>query len=194
MKTHFLGWLLVSGIAVADPLAPPHASDPAPPAVAMLSRLPEAPSLKASDLQPRVENRTRPAVPPLPPQARVEAEPLVEIRPDSDGVLDESAVATVEDPDGATNPFRIRYRPPLPMQDLRLGIDSILIGAGGGRNTAVINGRPYSAGDELYGLRLSAVSEETVDLRHGNLLLRLPVQDKPITLRLPRLTGNPDNP
>jgi hypothetical protein len=109
--------------------------------------------------------------------------------PDADGVLDESSVSAVEDDETPVNPFRVRYHPPLPMRDISLGINSILIGAGPGLNSVVINGRLYSAGDDLLGLRVAAISDEAVDLRHGNLLLRLPVQDKPVTLRLPRSAG-----
>jgi hypothetical protein len=126
-------------------------------------------------------------VPPLP--APAPQDPLVVIAPDADGVLDESAVDAVEDNETPTNPFRVRYHPPLPMRDLRLGINSILIGTDRDTNAAVINGKLYSAGDDFFGLRVSTISDEFIDLRHGNLLLRIPVQDKPVTLRLPKSTG-----
>ena len=36
------------------------------------------------------------------------------------------------------------------------------------------------------GMTVAAIAADTIDLTQGNLLLRLPVQDKPVTLRLPR--------
>jgi hypothetical protein len=177
MKACFLGLLLAWGPVMAGTVAGPTAT--------LLSRLPEAPIVKAADIQPKHEPPpARPPVPALPRPA--EPEQLVVITPDPDGVLDESALPVLEEPDAIPNPFRVRYHPPLPMRDVRVGIDSILIGAGSGQDCAVINGKLYSAGDVLCGLRISSISDEAVDLRHGELLLRLPVQDKPVTLRLPK--------
>jgi len=156
------------------------------PAVRQISKLPEAPVLKVSEIAPRAQPSARPPVPPLPGPAP--ADPSVVIKPDADGVIDESAIGVVEE-ESPINPFRVRYHPPLPMRDLHLGINSILIGTDRDTNAVVINGKLYSAGDDLCGLRVSAISNESIDLRHGNLLLRLPVQDKPVTLRLPKSTG-----
>jgi hypothetical protein len=167
-------------------LGPAMAASAADPTIRLISTLPDAPVLKVSEIAPRPQPRTRPPVPPLPPPPPPAAESLVVIMPDADGVLDESSVSSVEDDENPVNPFRVRYHPPLPMRDIHMGINSILVGAGPGQNAAVIDGKAYSPGDDLYGLRVSVISGEAVDLRHGNLILRLPVQDEPVTLRLPK--------
>jgi hypothetical protein len=178
MKACLIGLLLLPGPAVADQIAEP--------AAALVSRVPEPPVLRVSDLLPQPP-RARAPVPPLPPPSQ--AENTVLIVPDADGVLDESAVADVEVHESLRNPFRVRFHPPLPMRDVRLDIESILVSAGRGRDAVVINGCLYSAGDDFSGLRVSTISGDAVDLRRGNLLLRIPVRDDPVTLRLPRTGG-----
>jgi hypothetical protein len=179
-------FLLILGIARADP-AEVLIPGESPPGATLVSRLPSAPAITVPDIVALARPpspQTRAPVPALPPSA--EADALVVLMPNSDGVLDEASVASVGDSDSIPNPFRVRYRPPLPLREVPITIDSILIGTRPDQDAAVINGRLYSPGETLDGMRVSAISTEAVDLRHNQLLLRIPVQDGPVTLRLSR--------
>jgi hypothetical protein len=151
----------------------------------MLSRLPDALILPVSEIDAlaRPTPRSRAPVPALPPSILSEA-PIV-IMPGANEVLDAGSVVSAEEPDKLPNPFRVRYRLPVPTREVHLTIDSILIGSRSEQTSAVINGRLYSPGETLEGLPVAAISAEAVDLRSNRLLLRIPVQDQPVTLRLP---------
>lgn len=186
MTTRFCGFALLMGIARAQPGPAPDAGVHSPSAI-LMSPMPRAAVMTVAEIL-ALERTSLPMprapVPKLPRPAP--AEELVVITPDADGILDETRTAPAGNSDAIANPFRERYRPPLQMREVRVTIESIVIGRLPGENAAIISGRLYSPGDTLGGLRVAAVSAEAVDLRDNLLLLRLPVQDGPVTLRLPR--------
>jgi hypothetical protein len=166
--------------------APPDAGV-IPPRAALLSHLPEAPTITASEILALVRpgpSLPRPAVPPLP--SPDPGETAVVVVPDADGVIDETGAVLVGDNEGIPNPFRMRDRPAPSTREERLTVESILVAGRPDRCAAVINGRICSPGENLDGLRVAAISAETIELRHNRLLLRMPVQDGPVTLRLLR--------
>jgi len=111
--------------------------------------------------------------------------PIV-ILPNEDGILDVAAAGEPVDRDAIPNPFRVRYRPRLQVREVPVTIGLVLVGSNPAGGTAVINGRLYSPGDLLEGMTIAAITADTIELTQGNLLLRLPVQDKPVSLRLLR--------
>ena len=131
-----------------------------------------------------IEPLPRAPVPDLP--ATDPGEPVVVVVPDADGVLDETGALQVRDTDGIPNPFVLRSRPAAQTREERLTVESILVGARPDRNAAVVNGRVCSPGEILDGLLVAAISQDAIDLRHNRLLLHVPVQEGPVTLRLSR--------
>jgi hypothetical protein len=108
------------------------------------------------------------------------------ILPDGQGVLDLAAVQQAQTYDAIPNPFRIRYRPPPAIREVPLIISTVLIPDRPEDASAVINGRLCSPGDLIEGLTLSRISADSLELRGDDLVLRVPVQDKPPKLRLSR--------
>jgi hypothetical protein len=124
----------------------------------------------------------------LPGAARATA-PLPEtdprfIPPDAEGVLDVAAAQRARTFDAIPNPFRVRSRPPPPVREVTLAINSVLIPARLEDACVVLNGRLYSAGDKVEGLELARISAESLDFRDDGVVLRIPVEDKPARLRL----------
>ncbi len=184
MKIYLCGLLLILHPVRADPASAAICPEGLR-AAAMLSRLPDPPILPVFEIAALAQPtpRSRAPIPALPPSILAEA-PIV-IMPGADGVLDASSVVSVEEPDKIPNPFRVRYHPAPPLREVRLTIDSVLIGSRSEQTAAIINGRLYSPGETLEGLPIAAISADAVDLRENRLLLRMPVQDQPVTLRLP---------
>jgi hypothetical protein len=60
------------------------------------------------------------------------------------------------------------------------------LGAAPHNASAVINDQPYQIGDLFEGLIVSSISAESVELRDSRSIVRLPIQDRPLTLRLAR--------
>jgi hypothetical protein len=113
------------------------------------------------------------------------APPLI-IRPDADGVLDVAAAVQARSYDAIPNPFRIRYRPVPPIREVPLVITAVLIPARIEDASVVINGHLYSPGDTIEGLKLSAITADSLELRGDELVLRVPVLDQAPKLRLSR--------
>jgi hypothetical protein len=181
-----LGFLFILAAARADSAALPIPGGN-PPGATLVSSLPDPPVITVPEILALAQLPAPLARDPVPvPPPAPSAADLVVVAPDADGVLDEARVASVGDSDGIPNPFRVRARPPLPIVEVRLSIESIVIGGRPDRNAAVINGALYSPGETLDGMRVAAISAEAVELRHNQLLFRVPAQDGPVTLRLSR--------
>lgn len=106
------------------------------------------------------------------------------ILPDADGVLDVAAAQQARAFDAIPNPFRIRYRPAPAIREVPLVISSVLIPDRPEDASAVINGRLYSPGDTIEGLKLTRIQADGLELRGDDIVLRVPVQDQPPKLRL----------
>jgi hypothetical protein len=108
------------------------------------------------------------------------------ILPDGEGVLDLAAAQMAQTFDAIPNPFRVRYRPAPAVREVTLVISAVLIPGRPEDASAVINGRLYSPGDSLEGLKLTRIGADSLELRGDDLVLRVPVQDQPPKLRLSR--------
>jgi hypothetical protein len=106
------------------------------------------------------------------------------ILPDGEGVLDLAAAQMAQTFDAIPNPFRVRYRPPPPVREVTLVISAVLIPGRPEDASAIINGRLYSPGDCFEGLKLARIGADSLELRGGDMILRVPVQDQPPRLRL----------
>jgi hypothetical protein len=98
--------------------------------------------------------------------------------PNADGVLDLTAVRTGDE----TNPFAVRTLPPESVREIALRVGGIVRGPS---PCALINGRPVQVGDRIESLDVVRIEPAAVLLRHGAELLRLPLTEKPVRIRLP---------
>jgi hypothetical protein len=164
------------------------------PALSAAPAVPGIPTMKAADLFALADAETgpRPPVPavpaPPPPAGAPEAPPdaSIIIQPNPDGILDLAAIGDGETAARDSNPFRVRYHPPAQAREMPLAVESVLVGARPADASAVINGDLYSPGDRLAEMTIAAISPDTLELRRGALLLKIPVQERPTLLRLPR--------
>jgi hypothetical protein len=115
--------------------------------------------------------------------APLAAEPSILVLSNGGGVLDLSGAEGPREAEALPNPFRPRTRAPAPSRELPVAVRSVLVG--GAVAAAILNDEVVGAGDTWEGLTLEAVGDESVDLRKGPFLLRLPVREAPVTLRLP---------
>lgn len=158
------------------------------PSVSAVS-LPSIPTLSAAELLGSPSALSREPVPVLPrsPAAsQVPADGPAVVSPNADGILDLTAASVPQDPDPLPNPFRVRYRPRMQVREVSLQIGLILVGSRPEDASAVINGKLYSRGDRFEGLLISSITPDTIEFRQDKLLLRVPIEDRPVTLRLLR--------
>jgi len=101
-------------------------------------------------------------------------------------LLDVAAAVRARTFDAIPNPFRVRFRPPPPVREVTLAINSVLIPARPEDACVVLNGQLYSAGEKFEGLELARISAESLEFRDDGVVLRIPVEDKPAKLRLAR--------
>jgi len=184
MKSSLLAVLLLPAIARADIPIMTRAdlallAQAPPPPRAPLPTLPPPPA-EAHRAQAGPPAPSPPQEPPDPPDA-----PIIVV-PNADGVLDLTNLAPPGDTDGVPNPFRVHHRPPTQFRELPLAIDSVLIGDRSADASAVINGELYTAGDRLEDLAIISIAADTIELQRGPVLLKVPVQDQPTLLRIPR--------
>ena len=127
-----------------------------------------------------------PGLPQAPAANQVRADGPAVVSPNADGILDLTAAPVPQDPDPLPNPFRVRYRPRMQVREISLQIGLILVGRHPEDASAVINGKLYSPGDLFEGLPIASITPDTIEFRQDKLLLRVPVEDRPVTLRLLR--------
>lgn len=116
------------------------------------------------------------ADPVAPPPKPAEPEPA--LLPNADGVLDLAALRVGDE----SNPFAVRAVAPESVREITLQLDGIVHGP---VSCAVVNGRTVQAGDRLESLDVVRVESGALLLRHGSELLRLPLTEKPVRVRLP---------
>lgn len=100
------------------------------------------------------------------------------LMPNAEGLLDLTAVRTGDE----ANPFAVRTLPPESVREVALRVGGIVRGPS---PCALINGRPVQAGDRIESLDVVRIEPAAVLLRHGAELLRLPLTEKPVRIRLP---------
>lgn len=149
---------------------------------------PTLPVLSSAELFPNAAV-SREQVPPLPsshvPLPSQEGDPAV-ISPSPDGMLDLTAASVPQDPDPIPNPFKVRYRAQMQVREVTLQIGLILVGDRPEDAAAVLNGKLYSPGDLFEGLPVVSITPEAIEFRKDKILLRVPVEDRPVTIRLLR--------
>jgi hypothetical protein len=121
---------------------------------------------------------TAPAVP-------AETAPAV-VLPNADGVLDLAGAIQAQAFDAIPNPFRNRYHPARQILELPLAITVVLVGPPPAVPSARVNGELYSLGDKFEGLTIAAITADTLELRQGDIRVRVPIQDLAPKLRLIR--------
>ncbi|MDP1581237.1 MAG: hypothetical protein Q8M02_13260 [Candidatus Didemnitutus sp.] len=119
------------------------------------------------------------AAEPVAPAPAVHRVPEPALLPNADGVLD----LTVGPADDETNPFAVRTTGPEAVRELTLKLGGLVHGP---VSCAIVNGRTVQAGDRIESLEVVRIETAAVLLRHGSDLLRLPLNDQPVRLRLPR--------
>lgn len=119
-----------------------------------------------------------------PPQAPPLAtdERFVTIAPSADNVIELSPALLDPPIPGLTNPFRQRYQFRTILQETAVTIGGISLGED---PTCIIGDRLYTVGDSYETFTVAAIDEEGIYLRKDSFLLRIPMQDQPITLRYP---------
>ena len=108
------------------------------------------------------------------------------VLPNADGVLDLAGAIQAQAFDAIPNPFRNRYHSALQIQELPVTITVVLVGPPPAVPSARINGELYCLGDKFEGLTIAAITADALELRQGDLRVRVPIQDLPPTLRLLR--------
>lgn len=119
----------------------------------------------------------------LPLVLRAESPTLV--LPDATGTFDVAGALADRGASPASNPFKNRRRTRAAVRELTLAVSSVAVGAGPQEASAIINGRAYSSGDRVEGLRILAIGADGIDLCEGSVRLHLPVEDTPSRLLVP---------
>lgn len=156
---------LPSPVAIVEPVTPPEAAttteQPSPP-----SPSPEAVApMGASEPAPHVLPPTEPA-----------------ILPNAEGVIDLVALMIPVREGEEVNPFAVRSLPPEAIREVTLHVQGVIHSAA---PCALINARAVLPGENAESLAVAGVEPDAVLIRHAGRLLRLPVAEKPVRIRLP---------
>jgi hypothetical protein len=137
-----------------------------------------APPSAVSTVTPAPEPAPVPrlSVRPLP----VSAEPT--LTPNADNVIDLVAAIVTEKSGEPVNPFTVRTVPREAMREVSLQVGGIVAGP---MACAVVNDRLVQVGEFVESLAVERIEPDAVLLRHSGRLLRLPVAEKAIRVRLP---------
>lgn len=156
---------------------------PAPPPVLVPAVLPPAILQPLTAVTPAVD-AAPPKTPPVPPVPPVPAPPPVEtaILPNADGVIDLTALLTRTSDGEDVNPFAVRSLPADAIREVMLHVQGVV---GGEAPCALINQRAVQAEQNIESLTLVGIEPNAVLVRHAGHLLRLPVAEKPVRIRLP---------
>jgi hypothetical protein len=144
--------------------------------LAAASRTPPPPIV--IPLQPEPTPLPRPA--PVPPPLPLPAEPT--LTPNADNVIDLAAAVVTAKPGEPVNPFTVRAVPPDAVREVTLHVGGTISGP---IACAVIDDRIVQVGETIESLLVERIEASTVFLRHSGRLLRLPVSEKAIRVRLP---------
>ncbi len=110
----------------------------------------------------------------------VSAEPT--LTPNADNVIDLVAAIVTEKSGEPVNPFTVRTVPPEAMREVSLQVGGIVAGP---MACAVVNERLVQVGEIVESLAVERIEPDAVLLRHSGRLLRLPVAEKAVRVRLP---------
>ena len=154
--------------------------EPLPPPVAILEPVLSLPASPAAATRPR-EPEPAPAVAATaPPVTPPPGEPA--ILPNADGVIDLVALLTPVREGDEVNPFAVRTLPADAVREVALHVQGVIHGTS---PCALINRRAVLPGETAESLTVTGVEMDAVLIRHAGLLLRLPVAEKAVRIRLP---------
>lgn len=125
-----------------------------------------------------------PELAPVVPPARTSSVVVTEatLSPNVDGVIDVVAALVSPKPGEPVNPFTVRTVPPETVREVTLLVGGVAFGA---TPCAVVNDRLLQVGDAVDSLTIERIEADAVVARHSGKLLRLPVSEKPVRVRLP---------
>lgn len=123
-------------------------------------------------------------VPPSAPSAPSVPSPLAEpaILPNADGLIDLTALLAQTRDGDDVNPFAVRSLPADAIREVTLHVQGVI---GGAAPCALINQRTVQPEQTIESLTLVGVEPNAVLVRHAAHLLRLPVAEKSVRIRLP---------
>lgn len=121
-----------------------------------------------------------PLPPALPAPVPVAVEPT--LTPNADHVIDLVAALVTDKSGEPANPFTVRTVPPEAMREVSLHVGGIVAGP---LACAVVNDRLVQVGEVVESLAVERIDTDAVLLRHSGKLLRLPVAEKAVRVRLP---------
>ena len=113
-----------------------------------------------------------------------EPTPAIVITPNADGLIDTVGLRPTEPPEGLPNPFELRWHPPVSTRELLLRVESVLLREPSSNACVCINGRIYGPGESMEGFVVSGLGGDVVELRRDRILVRIPVSERPLRLRL----------
>lgn len=122
----------------------------------------------------------KPAEPSPAPETTLE-ERVAMLAPNAEGLIDLVAAAGSPATD-EVNPFAVRSQPGETGREVNLHVSGLILGK---NPCALVNGRPLEPGETIEGLVLVRIIEGAAIFQHGSHLLRLPVAEKPVKIRLP---------
>jgi hypothetical protein len=131
-----------------------------------------------------LENPPPAAVPPAEPPSVPETKPedrVAMLAPNAEGMIDLVAAAKTPAAD-EVNPFAVRSQPGDAGREVSLHVSGLILGK---NPCALVNGRPLEPNEAIEGLVLIRIIEGAAIFQHGSHLLRLPVAEKPVKIRLP---------
>jgi hypothetical protein len=152
---------------LADVTTPPSApaADAATPA-----QLPSAPRAARSDGQP------------APLVGQPDRDPDVTLPPSADNIIELSPALLEPQSIGMSNPFRQRYQFETQLRETKITLNGISLGP---VPSCVIGEKIYNAGDSFESFTIESIDADGIFLRKESFLLRIPMQEAPITLRYP---------
>jgi hypothetical protein len=104
------------------------------------------------------------------------------LAPNGAGVIDLVAVLTKSEAGSEVNPFAVRSVPAEAVREVELHVSGLIRGA---KPCALVNGRTVSPGGSVETFTLIRLDATGVIFRQGAHLLRLPVSETPVRVRLP---------
>lgn len=123
-----------------------------------------------------------PSEPPVPPAPTPPPSVEAAILPNADGVIDLTALLTQSRDGDDINPFAVRSLPADAIREVTLHVQGVI---GGATPCALINQRTVQSEQTIESLTLIGIEPSAVLVRHAGHLLRLPVGEKPVRIRLP---------
>jgi hypothetical protein len=116
------------------------------------------------------------------PTPTVPEEILGALAPNAEGVIDLVAILTKAETGAEVNPFAVRSLPAEAVREVALHVSGLIQGDA---PCAIINGRTVEPGGAVETFTLLRIEPAAVVFRQGQHLLRLPVSETPVKVRLP---------